>query len=77
MEYMRRVESVFEIIAEPTPPRARKKLEGRAAVPSQLGNVLKLLSRARKQAVFSDFHHGLLVLLGHKMDCEFITSIRE
>ena len=29
-----------------------------APLPSRLGNVLKLLSRKRKRAVFSDFSHG-------------------
>ena len=29
-----------------------------APLPSRLGNVLQLLSRERKGAVFSDFSHG-------------------
>ena len=33
---------------------------------SRLGNVLQLLSRKRKRAVFSDFSHGLLGLCHEK-----------
>ena len=44
--------------------RLRSRLCSFNTLPSRYGNG-------------ADFHHGLLVLLGHKMDCEFITSIRK